>query len=87
MLALCKKACSGRTNNDIQKGRVKNVRASQTKTGQTINKRKTLVNTKGVYGSKFGNETHFLSFLAIVGTRNGTEGSNFHVRNAYDYQN
>ncbi len=32
---------------------------------------KSLVNTKGVYGSKFGNETHFLSFAAIVATRNG----------------
>ncbi len=48
----------------------------------TLNEGKTLVNTKGVYGSKFGNETHFLSFAAIVATRNGTEGSNFHVRNA-----
>ena len=45
----------------------------------TLNEGKTLVNTKGVYGSKFGNETHFLSFAAIVATRNGTEGSNFHV--------
>ncbi len=45
----------------------------------TLNGAKTLVNTKGVYGSKFGNETHFLSFAAIVSTRNGTEGSNFHV--------
>ncbi len=45
----------------------------------TLNEGKTLVITKGVYGSKFGNETHFLSFAAIVGTRNGTEGSNFHV--------
>ena len=32
--------------------------------------------------SKFGNKTHFLSFAAIVPTRNETEGSNFHVRNA-----
>ena len=32
----------------------------------TLNERKTLVITKGVYGSKFGNETHFLSFAAIV---------------------
>ncbi len=39
----------------------------------TLNEGKTLVNTKWVYGSKFGNET------AIVATRNGTEGSNFHV--------
>ncbi len=45
----------------------------------TLNEGKTLVNTKGEYGSKFGNETHFLSFAAIVATRNGTEGSNFHV--------
>ena len=45
----------------------------------TLNEGKTLVNTKGVYGSKFGNETHFLSFVAIVATRNGTEGSNFPV--------
>ena len=45
----------------------------------TQNEGKTLVNTKGVYSSKFGNETHFLSFAAIVATRNGTEGSNFHV--------
>ena len=37
----------------------------------TLNEGKTLVNTKGVYGSKFGNETHFLSFAAIVATRNG----------------
>ena len=38
----------------------------------TLDEGKTLVNTKGVYGSKFGNETHFLSFAAIVATRNGT---------------
>ena len=48
----------------------------------SLNEGKTLVNTMGEYGSKFGNETHFLSFAAIVATRNGTEGSNFHVRNA-----
>ncbi len=46
----------------------------------TLNEGKTLVNTtEGVYGSKFGNETHFLSFAAIVAARNGTEGSDFHV--------
>ena len=38
----------------------------------TLNEGKTLVNTKGVYCSKFGNETHFPSFAA---TRNRTEGS------------
>ncbi len=45
----------------------------------TLNEGKPLVNTKRVYGSKFGNETHFLSFVAIVATKNGTEGSNFNV--------
>ncbi len=35
----------------------------------TLNEGKTLVNTN----------THFLSFAAIVATRNGTEGSNFNV--------
>ncbi len=54
--------------------------SEQVRQGQvTLNEGKTLVNTKWVYGSKFGNETHFLSFAAIVATRNGTEGSNFHV--------
>ena len=47
----------------------------------TLNGGKTLVNTKGMYGSKFGN-FHLLSFAAIAATRNGTKGSNFHVRNA-----
>ena len=45
----------------------------------TLNERKTLVKSKGVYGSKFGNETHLLSFAAIVAIRNGTENSNFHL--------
>ena len=45
----------------------------------TLNEGKTFVDPKGVYDSRFGNETHFLSFAAIVATRNGTEGSNFHV--------
>ncbi len=45
----------------------------------TLDEGKMLINTKGVYGTKFGNETHFLSFAAIIATRNGTEDSNFHV--------
>ncbi len=45
----------------------------------TLNEGKTLVNIMGVYGSKFGNEMHFLSFATIVATRNGTECSNFHA--------
>ncbi len=32
----------------------------------TLNEGKTLVNTKGVYGSKLGKETHFLSFAAVI---------------------
>ena len=43
----------------------------------TLNKRKTLVNTKGIYGSKFGNATRFMSFAAVVTTRNRTEGMNY----------
>ena len=31
--------------------------------------------------AKFGNEAHFMSFAPIIATRNGTEGSNFHIRN------
>ena len=31
--------------------------------------------------AKFGNEAHFMSFAAIIATRNGTDGSNFHIRN------
>ena len=42
-----------------------------------LNEGKTLVNTKGVYSSKFGNETHFLSFAAIVATR--TNNKNFNI--------
>ena len=34
-----------------------------------------------VDSTKFGNEAHFMSFAAIIATRNGTEGSNFHIRN------
>ena len=29
-----------------------------------------------VDSTKFGNEAHFMSFAAIIATRNGTEGSN-----------
>ena len=32
-----------------------------------------------VDSTKFGNEAHFMSFAAIIATRNGTEGSNFHI--------
>ena len=34
-----------------------------------------------VDSTKFGNEAHFMSFAAIIATRNGTEGLNFHIRN------
>ena len=47
-----------------------------------MKEKRSLIPRGCMYGSKFGNETHFLSFAAIVATRNGTEASNFHVRNA-----
>ena len=47
----------------------------------TINEEKTLVNTKGCTVPSL--EMRRISCLAaIVATRNETEGSNFHVRNA-----
>ena len=46
-----------------------------------INIRKTLINTMGVHGAESGNKTHFMSFAAIIATRNATEGSNFHIWN------
>jgi hypothetical protein len=39
----------------------------------------TFINAMGVDSAKFGNETHFVSFAAIVATRNGTEGSNIRI--------
>jgi hypothetical protein len=44
-----------------------------------VKHRKTFINTIGVDSAKFGNERHFMSFAAIVASRNGTEGSNFHI--------
>ena len=46
-----------------------------------LNLTKTFINTKRVDSAKFGSEAHFMSFAAIIVTRNGTEGSNFHIRN------
>ena len=40
---------------------------------------KTFINAKRVDSAKFGNEMHFMSFAAIIATKNGTEGSNFYV--------
>jgi hypothetical protein len=37
------------------------------------------LNAIGVESARFGNEAHFMSFAASVATRNGTEGSNFHI--------
>ena len=31
--------------------------------------------------AKFGNDTYFMSFAAFIATRNGIEGTDFHVRN------
>ena len=44
-----------------------------------LNVTKTFINAKRVDSAKFGNEMHFMSFAAIIATRNGTEGSNFHI--------
>jgi hypothetical protein len=37
----------------------------------------TCINTIVVDCAKFGNEEHFISFVSIVASRNGTDGSNF----------
>ena len=44
-----------------------------------LNIGRTFINAIWVDNAKFGNETHFVSFAAIVASRNGTEGSNFHI--------
>ena len=46
-----------------------------------LNVTKSFINAKRVNSNKLGNETHFMSFVAIIATRNGIEGSDFHVRN------
>ncbi len=55
----------------------------------TLNEGKTLVNTKGVVrGSMFGNETHFLSFAAIVACyQKWDRGLEFSCLKCNDYQN
>jgi hypothetical protein len=39
----------------------------------------TCINTIGVDSAKFGNEAHFIYFVSIVASRNGTDGSNFDI--------
>ena len=39
------------------------------------------INTIGVDSAMFGNEMHFISFVAILSSRNGTEGTNFDMGN------
>jgi hypothetical protein len=41
-----------------------------------LNIGKAFINTRRVNSAKFGYEAHFMSFAAIVASRNGTEGSN-----------
>jgi hypothetical protein len=41
--------------------------------------RKAFINARRVNSAKFGYEAHFMSFAAIVASRNGTEGSNYHI--------
>ena len=45
------------------------------------NKRKLFVEPVGMNGSNFKNETLFLSFTAIITTKNGSDGTNFYIRN------
>ena len=44
-----------------------------------LNIGKAFINTRRVNSAKFGYEAHFMSFAAIVASRNGTEGSNYHI--------
>ena len=39
------------------------------------------INTIGVDTAIFGNEMDFISFVAILFSRNGTEGTNFDIQN------
>jgi hypothetical protein len=41
-----------------------------------LNIRKAFINARRVNSAKFGYEAHFMSFAAIVASRNGTDGSN-----------
>ncbi len=54
----------------------------------TLDEGKTLVNTKGVYGSKFGNETHFLHvFCGYRCYQKWDRGLEFSCLKCNDYQN
>jgi hypothetical protein len=44
-----------------------------------LNIGKAFINTRRVNSAKFGYEAHFMSFATIVASRNGTEGSNYHI--------
>jgi hypothetical protein len=44
-----------------------------------LNIGKAFINTRGVNSAKFRYEAHFMSFSTIVASRNGTEGSNYHI--------
>ena len=46
-----------------------------------LNIGKTFINAIGVDSAKFENEAHFMSFATTIASRNGTEDSNFHIRN------
>ena len=43
----------------------------QRQTELNIGRSRTFINAIGMDSAKFGNETHFVSFAAIVATRNG----------------
>ena len=55
------------------------IRSVSDKDRWALNVTKTFINAKRVDCAKFGNEAHFMSFAAIIATRNGTEGSSFRI--------
>jgi hypothetical protein len=59
---------------------VKHVPRKEDRQGQKVlNIGKAFVNTRRMNSAKFGCEAHFMSFAAIIASRNGTEGSNYHI--------
>ena len=78
-----KTKCKQRNVNHIAKYRNEGLTKAKVshKDRWALNVTETFINAKRVDSAKFGNEAHFMSFAAIIATRNGTEGSNFHIRN------
>ena len=54
---------------------------TKTETMKGSNKKKSFVKPVGMNGSNFKNEMLFVSFTAIITTRNGGDGTNFYIGN------